>query len=645
MKSQHFSGYKKLEQSLNNLSPASILEFLQRHAPFALMDPAHLDYLARHLKLGFYARGEAITRPEDGPANRFFIIKQGRVRGELGKDEAGDEGAWELVAGESFPIGALLSRRPVRTINRAMEDCFCFELEREDFDKLLQQSPVFHDFCTRRIASLLDNALRSVQANSATRVSENTSLSTPLQSLIRRAPISCTADTPVGDALAIMHREHIGSMVVTDDTQMPIGMFTLHDVLSRIALPQRDPATPIREVMSPEPLWLPPEARAYEAALMMAQHGFGHVCVVRDGRLQGVVSERDLFSLQRIGLVSLSRSIGRAETIEQLAQLTGQVHRLVEQMLAQGASVDQITEIITTLNDHMTQRVIRLVLPDTDTPVADFTWLAFGSEGRREQTLKTDQDNGILFRTPANKTPDEVRTDLLPIAKRINDALATIGFPLCPGNVMASNPECCLSVEEWQRRFARWIDQGTPQHLLNATIFFDFRPIHGDAAPVEELRNWLFKQIEPNSRFRRQMAANALRNRPPLGLFGELKVSGGGKQPKGINLKFEGLTPFVDAARITALANGVAATNTVERLRESARIGALNPADVAAWVDAYHFIQLLRVRIHRRQAEQGEELSNIVDPDTLNELDRRILKEAFRQARKLQAKLALDYQL
>src|SRR5690606_32562859 len=127
----------------------------------------------------------------------------------------------------------------------------------------------------------------------------------------------------------IMHREHIGSMVVTDDTQMPIGMFTLHDVLSRIALPQRDPATPMREVMSPEPLWLPPEARAYEAALMMAQHGFGHVCVVRDGRLQGVVSERDLFSLQRIGLVSLSRSMARAETIEQLAQLAGQVHRLV----------------------------------------------------------------------------------------------------------------------------------------------------------------------------------------------------------------------------------------------------------------------------------------------------------------------------
>lgn len=634
-----------MNQIANNQPLTPILEFLRRHAPFDQMTPAHLEYLAKRLKLGFYARGEAVTRPEDGPASRFFIIKQGRIRGELGKDEPDDEGAWELVTGESFPIGALLSRRPVRTINRAVEDTFCFELEREDFDKLFNQSPVFHDFCTRRLASLLDNALRSVQASSATRVSEDTSLSSALGSLIQREPVSCTAATPVGEALAIMDREHIGSIVVTDAAGAPIGMFTLHDVLSRVALPQCSPDTPMGELMTPSPLWLPPEARAYQAALLMAQHGFGHICVVQNGRLAGVVSERDLFSLQRIGLVNLSRSIARAETIEQLAQLGGNVHRLVEQMLAQGASVDQITEIITTLNDSLTQRAITLVLTETGKPTVDFTWLAFGSEGRSEQTLKTDQDNGILFRTPSGRKPDDVRAELLPIAKRINEALAVIGFPLCPGNVMASNPECCLSLEEWKSRFGRWIDQGTPQHLLNASIYFDFRSLYGEEAPVEQLRAWMLKQVAPNSRFRRQMAENALHNRPPLGLFGDIKVSSGGKHPHTIDLKAQGLTSFVDAARITALAHGIGATNTVQRLHRAAAAKALNPDDVAAWAESYHFIQLLRVRVHRRQSEQGQTLSNLIDPDTLNELDRRILKEAFRQARKLQSKIALEYQL
>lgn len=634
-----------MEHALTDQPLAPILEFLQQHAPFAQMAQAHQEYLAKRLKLGFYARGEAVTGPDDGPAHRFYIIKQGRIHGDLGEDVPETESAWELITGESFPIGALLSRRPVRTINRAAEDTFCFELERDDFDKLLQQSPVFRDFCTRRLASLLDSALRTVQANSATRASSDISLSSPLSSLIQRAPISCTANTPVGDALAIMAREHIGSMIVTDEAHRPIGMFTLHDVLSRVALPQRDLTTPMQEVMTPSPLWLSPQSRAYEAALLMAQQGFGHVCVVEDGRLRGVISERDLFSLQRIGLVSLSRSIARADSIEQLTAQAAQVHRLVEQMLAQGASVDQITEIITTLNDHITQRAITLILADVGKPDIEFTWLAFGSEGRREQTLKTDQDNGILFYLPDNRTADDARALLLPIARRINEALAAIGFPLCPGNIMASNPECCLSMAEWQERFARWIGQSSAQNLLNASIYFDFRPLYGSEAPVEELRGWLFAEIAENGLFRRQMAANALRNRPPLGLFGDFKVSGGGKAPRGIDLKTQGLTPFVDAARIFAIANGIPSTNTVERLQEAGARKALDVADVAAWVDAYHFIQLLRVRIHRRQAEQGEELSNVVDPDTLNELDRRILKEAFRQARKLQAKLTLDYQL
>ena len=609
------------------------------------MAPAHLEYLAKRLKLGFYARGQAVTRPEDGPANRFFIIKQGRVRGEIGGDQPDDEGAWELVTGESFPIGALLSRRPVRTINRAVEDTFCFELEREEFDTLLGQSPLFHDFCTRRLANLLDHALRSAQATSATRVSEDGSLGTPLGSLIQRPPIACQPDQPVGDGLVLMECEHIGSIIVVDRQQTPIGVFTLHDVLSRVALPQRDPATPIAEVMTASPLTLGPDARAYEAALLMAQHGFGHICVVDRGRLIGVVSERDLFSLQRVGLVSLSRAIARADTLDTLRGVSANIHRLAEQMLAQGASVGQITEIITTLNDSVTRRAIVLVLTETGKPPTPFNWLAFGSEGRGEQTLKIDQDNGILFHLPAGKSAAEVRAELLPIGARINQALAQVGFPLCPRNVMAGNPAYCLSVGEWKQRFGNWIDESTQQNTLNAAGYFDFRNLYGEAEAVEELRNWVLKQTGAGSRLCRQMTENTLRHRPPLGLFGDIKVSSGGQHPHTIDLKQQGLAPFVDAARLIALANGLAETNTVKRLRAAAALKVLPAADAEAWADSFHFIQLLRVRVHQRQAEQGAALSNHVDPDSLNEWDRRILKEAFRQARKLQSRIALDYPL
>ena len=622
---------------------ASIKEFLRQHAPFDQMTEAHLEFLAKRLVLVFFAKGSVVTTPESGRATSLFIIKQGRIRGET--KEGQEDSSWELVEGESFPIGALLANRPVQTLARAAEDTFCFELKRADFDQLIKKSPAFHDFCTRRLASLLDNALRGVQARSASRIAEDSSLNTPVRQLIKRPAVTCLPGTPLKNALQAMQDEHVGSMIVTDSGARILGIFTLHDLLGRVALNNCDLATPIEKVMTPNPLSIPGEAMAHEAALLMARHGFGHICVVERGRLLGMLSERDIFSLQRVGIASLGQAISRAGNIEQLVPLGHDIHRLVEQMLAQGASVEQLTRLIAALNDNLTRRVITLTLEQSAEPLPPFAWIAFGSEGRSEQTLKTDQDNGILFDCHPGQSEEEARRLLLPLAKRINDALAECGFPLCPGNIMASNPECCLSLDEWKARFTRWIDQGTPEHLLKATIFFDFRPLFGDSAQIEPLRLALLEKTGKNSRFRRQLAENAMHIRPPLGLFGEFKLSHGGEHAHTLDLKVQGLTPFVDAARIIALAHRISETNTEERLKAAAEQKVLRQSDVDAWLEAYHYIQLLRMRSHRQQAKQGRELSNRLDPDSLNELDRRILKEAFRQGRKLQNKLALEYQL
>lgn len=619
------------------------LDFLQQHAPFDQMTEAHLEYLAKRLVLVFFAKGSVVTSPESGPATSLFIIKQGRIRGE--SDEAREGSGWELNAGESFPIGALLAHRPVQTIARAVEDTFCFELKRDDFDQLIKKSAAFHDFCTRRLANLLDNALRGVQARSASRIAEDSSLNTPVKQLIKRAPVTCLSDTPLQSALQSMQDAHVGSMMVTDKESRVLGIFTLHDLLERVALNHCDLRTPISQVMTPNPLTLPAEAMAHEAALLMARHGFGHVCVVERGKLLGMISERDIFSLQRVGIASLGHAISRAESIEELIPLGQDIQRLVEQMLAQGASVAQLTRLIAVLNDNLTRRVILLMLEQHREPVPPFIWLAFGSEGRSEQTLKTDQDNGILFLPQTEESVEQTRQRLLPLAERINQALAECGFPLCPGNIMASNPECCLSLDEWRNRFERWIEQGTPEHLLKATIYFDYRPLYGDADQLAPLRAALLDKTAHNSRFRHQLAGNAMQFRPPLGLFGEFRLSSGGDEAHTIDLKLQGLTPFVDAARIIALANRIDETNTEGRLLAAADIGALRRVDVDAWCEAYQFIQLLRMRNHRQQAKDGRPLSNRLNPDTLNELDRRILKEAFRQGRKLQSKIALEYQL
>jgi CBS domain-containing protein len=445
-----------------------------------------------------------------------------------------------------------------------------------------------------------------------------------------------------------MHEQHVGSMVAVDAQGHALGILTLPDVLERIALPQIDLSLPVIGIMSTQLQTLPPQALAHEAALMMAKHGFRHVLVVENKKLVGLVSEKDLFALQRVGLRQIGSSIRHAETVEALQHGAADIRRMAHNMMAQGVAPEQLTQFISTFNDLLTARVVELECKASGivgTPLHDgLCWMALGSEGRFEQTLNTDQDNAIIFSVPAGMTADQVREKLLPIARRINETLDQCGFPLCKGEIMASNPKWCLSLDEWKRAFSSWISGGSPEALLHASIFFDFRALYGAHELAENLRGWLSRVASDNSRFLHMMAENALRNRPPLGVVRDFVV---GKENK-IDLKLNGITPFVDAARIFSLAAGATQTNTIQRLRASAEKLRLDPSELDAWIDALLFIQVLRMRHHDEVSAQGvgdDALDNLIDPEKLNELDRRILKEAFRQARKLQARLAMEYHL
>ena len=628
-----------MSDAANSLIQTTV-DHLGQFAPFDQMERAHLLWMAQRLRLGYFAKGEVILSPEQIEPVQFFVIKQGVVQGEQGS--AGTDGAtWlELREGECFPLGALLADRPVTSVYRAGSDVFCYLLPAADFLQLTRLSEPFYDFCTRRIANLLDHSLHLIHAGYSKASAEQQSMSSRLAAIIRREPVTCSPKSSVRQALQLMEDHGVGAMVAVDDG-IPQGILTLHDVLSRVALAEADLEQPVIGIMSTQLTTLPPHAPAHDAALTMAKHGIRHVLVTDNGRLVGVISEKDLFSLQRVGLSQISTTIRHAATLDLLKQSARDIQQLSRNMLAQGMAAEQLTQIITTLNDLLTTRIIELELHDSPARNVEFCWLALGSEGRFEQTLNTDQDNGIIFAAKEGERPEALRALLLPLAKRVNLALAECGFPLCGGDVMASNPKWCLSLEEWQDTFDRWIYHGAPMDLLHSTIFFDFRPLYGASRLATALREWLQTAAPKNSRFLHQLAVNALRNRPPLGVVRDF-VTG---DDHAVDLKLNGITPFVDAARIFSLAIGGAQTNTLERLREIAAPLKLSSRDVDAYCEAFLFIQLLRLRLHHAQSERGAPLSNRIDPDTLNQLDSRILKEAFRQARKLQTKLGLDYQV
>lgn len=472
---------------------------------------------------------------------------------------------------------------------------------------------------------------------------EQQTFARPLRSLLRGVTITCDQARPVAEVAALMRAKGVGSVIVLDSAQRPIGIVTSHDIVSTLA--DGAGARPVAERMTREPRTLPAHALAYEAALLMSSGRIRHVLVTDEGRLLGVVSERDLFALQRLGLGEVTMEIQLAQEIGVLAEIAADIRKLTAGLVDHGVAAEQLMALVSVLNDRLSHRVIEIVRQRHDLERVSWCWLAFGSEGRLEQTFSSDQDNGLLFVAHDDAPPPRVRERLLPFARAVNEALDACGFAWCKGNVMASNPELCLSLDEWRAKMAGWVETTLPKALLDAVICFDFRPIYGDDALADQLHAWVHERVRRSPVFLRHMADNALQAQPALGRLGGFVTDDAPGAEGTIDLKLHGARIFIDAARIYALAHAVPQTNTAGRLRAVRTAIGMSDADADAAVGAFFAVQAVRLRVQARRHETDATLHNRIDPAHLGRLDSTLLKESLRIARELQHRLALDYRL
>ena len=475
------------------------------------------------------------------------------------------------------------------------------------------------------------------QPGDASQTLAQQSMETPLARLLRGAPVGVGAATPLADALRLMHDRHTGSVLVLDAaTGRAEGLLTRHDILGRVTLAQRPLSTPIGEVMSTPVHTLGLDATAQDAVIAMSRHGIRHLPVTdAAGRVVGVLSERDLFSLQNLSIKHVGRDLRSAPDIATLRALAGDVGRLTRRLLGQGVGARQLTELISHLNDLLTTRLIELVAARHGVDLARACWLAFGSEGRSEQTIATDQDNGIVF---DSDDAERDRPAWLAFGREVNAELDACGYPLCSGNIMAGNPACCLTQQEWLARFGHWIEHGAPADLLAASIYFDVRPLAGNAALAAPLRDFVMREAQGVPRFIKQMADNALRNRAPLDWKGAIATRDVDGQAL-LDLKLSGTAIFVDVARLYALAHGVAETNTRRRFQAVAPHLHAGPQESEGWCTSFEFLQMQRLHAQLRSSNRP----NLIDPNELNDVDRRVLRECIRVMRRLQQRVELDF--
>ena len=609
--------------------------------PFRAMPGERLAEILAAAAVVFFRHGKVICHPEIAEnGRRLWLLRRGSIcLTPHGDESAGDASAERLGIGALVPLeSALTGARPWR-IYTAAEDSFLWEIDGDNLERLLAEPAVLRWIALQlqesngRLRDVVSEVLRG------RRVADQ-ALALPV-SMVAGDGVVCTAtDTSVREVAKLMADRAVGSVVVgsPDDA---VGIVTQTDLVRRAMAAGLDYGSPVGAIMTSRPAMIASGTTALDAGIEMAGRGFRHLLVCEpDGPVVGVVSERDIFRIQQHGVGNFFLPIDTAGSVDELADLAVRTRDFAQRVFRQGMEVGQFTRLMSSLNDRLTRRLLTIITAGVHSE-QQFCWLAFGSEGREEQGFVTDQDNGIIFVPPPNADIETVRTSYLESARRINAGLQRCGFDLCKGNIMAGNPEWCLSLDEWKEKFSRWIHAPTPMAMLNATIFFDLRGIYGDIALAEHLRDHLLDQLAGNTICLHMLAANAMTVEPPLGLWNRFATDWG--EAKGtFDLKTQGSRLFVDVARIYALANGVRTTNTEHRLQAIGKRIRRSPTAIEGDIAAFRMIQTIRLRRQLESLKDGKP-ANRIDPYLFNDIDQRMLREALRQARSLQERLKLDY--
>ena len=464
-----------------------------------------------------------------------------------------------------------------------------------------------------------------------------------LARLVRRPAPALGPGASLREALVALDRHGSEAVAVIDPgTQAPLGILTLRDVIRRVVLGAAALDLPVATVMTGGVVSIAADATSHRASVTMIRRNVRHlVLVAADGRYCGIVSQADLYGMPAARSAEIVDAIAGAPDIAALAVVAADVRAYTSTLLAEGLTATALSQQISALNDLIGLRAIDLVSAEHDLPYVPWCWMVFGSEGRLEQTLSTDQDNGLVFVAESDEEAACLRELFLPFARAVNAALDACGFPLCKGNVMAGNPELCLSASEWKDKFSNWIRVAEPQAVVNATIFFDLRALFGDEQLVTELQGTIMALVADHPEFLRSLTQASLDWHSPLGWVSGFRYDGNKEFPHTIDLKASGIRPFVDGARIWSLAKGFAGTNTSDRLRATGPLLHFRAEETAAFIGA--FDQLQRLRFANQLQARVPEAANRVDPDQLNELDRQILRESLKRVKRLQQLLEVEF--
>ncbi len=468
-------------------------------------------------------------------------------------------------------------------------------------------------------------------------------LNQPVRDLATNIP-GYETTTSIQALSRLMSKHRHSCVLIRDDKKVPVGIVTDSDIRRRVVSEGIDPSTPVSQIMSFPLIPIDGDAMIYEAITRMKENSIRHV-LVRDsrGEITKYISAKKLILNHQYSLSFLSQEIKNAASPDELFDLKDRIPRLITTLVNCGAYPQNITKIITSISEAILSRLINFAIEALGPPPARFAFMVMGSVGREEQTLKTDQDNAIIFEDiDDDQLRERAKGYFLEFGNRVCGWLDRTGYDYCPGDVMAKNPKWCVSLSGWKNYFQDWIENATPQDLLDTKIFFDFRFVFGEKSLCENLRAHLDEQLEGKSAFMAHLVQNCLFFKPPIGIFKKLIVEPAGEHREKISLK-KCMTPIVDMARIYSLKYRIHATGTLERLKALAGEDIFNTSDYEEITQAYNYLMQTRFRHQSECISNNSPADNYIDPKLLTRTDQVMLKEVLSSVAGFQTRLSNDF--
>ncbi|BCB42429.1 cyclic nucleotide-binding protein [Vibrio alginolyticus] len=615
-----------------------VLNFISQYPPFDDLPEEQLKKIALNAEVAYFRQGTEILNFGD-TIRDLYMVRSGAVEIYRRKGELYNR----IDAGGLFGQMGLLMNNRVRMPAKAIEDTLVYCIPEDIFNELCDEFENFADYMELEDSARLRSAISS-------RSESNDFTTAKARKILARDPVTLEATASIQEAAILMAEENVTSLLIVrpaeelteEDDEQLLGILTDRDLCIRVLAQGIDTNIPVSEVMSYDVVSLDYNAYVFEAMLTMLRYNVHHLPILKDKKPIGIIGMTDIVRYESQNSLLLVSSIFQQTSVEDLKQVSEQVKDCFVRMVNEDANAHMIGRAMSVIGSSFKQRLAELAEQELGPAPIPYCLVAMGSMARDEQLIVTDQDNALIL---DNSYDVEMHGEYFEkFAKFVCDGLAACGYAYCTGDIMATNPEWRKTRAEWEECFGNWIDNPTPERLLNSNIFFDLLGVHGRVKWAEQLSSFIVRRAKRNNRFLACMAYNAICRTPPLGFFKDFVMEKDGRHRNSINLKRRGTAPLADLIRVHSLAIGSRSQNSFDRLDDINDAGILPKGRGMDLRDAMELIYMVRIRHQALDIENGDEPDNNIEPENMSEFERRNLKAAFQILSNAQNFIKFRYQ-